>query len=57
MRHTFVSLMSHRGVPIEDIADAVGHVNSIVTRRTYRHQLADVISTVAAVMDSEEATS
>jgi integrase len=51
-RHSFVSILSDRGVDIEAIADAAGHINSNVTKTVYRHQLADKISTVARVMDS-----
>jgi integrase len=32
-------------------ADAVGHINSNVTRTVYRHALADVVSEAATVMD------
>jgi integrase len=50
-RHTFVSALSDADVDIEKIADAVGHINSNVTRTVYRHQIADVVSETAAVMD------
>ena len=43
-RHSFVSIASGSGVPVEDIADAVGHVNSNVTRAVYRHQIADTVT-------------
>jgi site-specific recombinase XerD len=39
LRHSFVSIMSDNGVPLEAIADLVGHKNSTVTARVYRHQL------------------
>ena len=32
LRHTFVSVMSASGVDIEVISDAVGHINSHITR-------------------------
>ena len=51
LRHTFVSLLSDHGVSIEDIADAAGHVNSIVTATVYRHQISDKVSRAAAAMD------
>jgi integrase len=51
-RHTFVSVLSDSGVDIERIADAVGHVNSTVTKAVYRHQIADEITSAATVMDS-----
>ena len=39
------------GVDIEQIADAVGHINSTVTKAVYRHQIADEITSVATAMD------
>ncbi|MGO9080446.1 MAG: tyrosine-type recombinase/integrase [Streptosporangiaceae bacterium] len=50
-RHTFVSALSDAGVDIERIADAVGYVNSTITRGVYRHSLADKITETATVMD------
>jgi integrase len=50
-RHTFVSALSDADVDIEKIADAVGHINSNVTRTVYRHQIADTVSETATVMD------
>jgi len=32
-------VLSDSGVDIEKIADAVGHVNSTVTKAVYRHQI------------------
>jgi integrase len=49
--HTFVSMLSNSGVDIEKIADAVGHVNSTVTKAVYRHQIADEITVAATAMD------
>ena len=40
LRHSFVSLLSDHGVPIEKIADLVGHSGTTVTEKVYRHQLA-----------------
>jgi integrase len=51
-RHTFVSVLSDSGVDIEKIADAVGHINSTVTKSTYRHQIADKVTAAATVMDT-----
>ena len=51
-RHTFVSVLSDSGVDIEQIADAVGHINSTVTKNTYRHQIADRVTAAATVMDA-----
>ena len=51
-RHTFVSVLSDSGVSIEDIADAVGHINSTVTKAVYRHVIADEITSAATAMDA-----
>jgi integrase len=51
-RHTFVSVLSESGLPIEDIADAVGHVNSHVTRTVYRHQVRDQVAAAATAWDA-----
>lgn len=49
---TFVSIMSDNDVPIETIADLVGHRTIIVTQTVYRHQLRPVIETGATAMNS-----
>jgi integrase len=51
-RHTFVSVLSLSGVPIEHIADAAGHANSRVTQTVYRHQLSDEIASAATVWNA-----
>lgn len=49
--HTFESVMSEQGVPVEEIARLVGH--SVTTTETvYRRELRPVISTGAEVMDT-----
>jgi integrase len=52
LRHTFVSIMSDNDVPIEKIADLVGHRTTVVTETVYRHQLRPVIETGATAMNS-----
>jgi integrase len=52
LRHTFVSIMSDNDVPIETIADLVGHRTTIVTQTVYRHQLRPVIETGATAMNT-----
>jgi integrase len=44
LRHSFVSLLSSSGVPIEDIARLVGHATTTVTEPVYRKELRPVIS-------------
>ena len=51
LRHTFVSLMSADGVPIEEIARLAGHNRTGTTELVYRHELRPVITTGAEVMD------
>ena len=52
LRHSFVSIMSESGVPIEEIARLIGHAGgSSVTERAYRKELRPVITTGAEVMD------
>jgi integrase len=50
-RHTFVSVLSAHGVDVEEISDAVGHINSTITRKVYMHQVTDKISAAARVWD------
>lgn len=52
LRHTFVSIMSDNDVPIEKIADLVGHRTTIVTQTVHRHQLRPVIETGATAMNT-----
>lgn len=51
LRHTFVSVMSSADVPIEQIADLVGHTTSRTTEAVYRHQIVPVLRRGAVVMD------
>jgi integrase len=51
LRHTFVSVLSDSGVDIEKIAEAVGHVNSTITKTVYRHVIADKVTVAATAMD------
>jgi site-specific recombinase XerD len=51
MRHSFVSLLSDDGVPIEQIARLVGHQGTHVTEKIYRHQIRPVILDGAETMD------
>jgi integrase len=51
MRHSFVSLLSASGVPIENISRLVGHSNTKVTETVYRKQLRPVLLEGAEAMD------
>jgi integrase len=51
MRHSFVSLLSDSGMPLEDIARLVGHSGTTVTETVYRKQIRPVIIEGATAMD------
>lgn len=51
LRTSFVSMMSHQGVPVEEIARLAGHASSRTTEVIYRRELRPVITTGAEVMD------
>jgi len=51
LRTTFVSLISHQGVSIEEIARLVGHATTRTTEIVYRRELRPVITTGAEIMD------
>lgn len=52
LRHSFVSILSDSGVPIETIARLVGHAGgSTVTEQVYRKQIRPVIDDGATAMD------
>ena len=51
LRTSFVSLMSHRGVSIEEIARLVGHTSTRTTEIVYRRELRSVITTGAEIMN------
>ncbi|MEV0823613.1 site-specific integrase [Nonomuraea rubra] len=51
MRHSFVSLLSDSGMPIEAISRLVGHRNTTVTETVYRKQLRPVLLEGANAMD------
>lgn len=52
LRHSFVSILSDSGVPLEEISRLVGHSGTSVTELVYRHQIRPVIQTGAVVMDA-----
>ena len=51
LRTSFVSLLSHHGVSIEEIARLVGHASTRTTEIVYRRELPPVITTGAEIMD------
>jgi integrase len=51
LRHSFVSLLSDDGVPIEQISRLVGHNGTSVTEMIYRKQIRPVVEGGATAMD------
>ena len=51
LRHSFVSLLSDSGLPIEDISRLVGHSSTTTTEAVYRKQIRPVIQSRAVAMD------
>jgi integrase len=51
LRHTFVSVMSASGVPVESIALLVGHDRTATTESVYRHEIRPALTQGAEVMD------
>lgn len=51
LRHSFVSLLSDNGIPLEEISRLVGHSSTAVTEAVYRKQIRPVLQAGAVVMD------
>ena len=51
LRHTFVSLLSSAGMPLEDIADLVGHKGTTTTETVNRKVIVPELRRGAEVMD------
>jgi len=51
LRHSFVSLLSDNGVPLEEISRLVGHSSTAVTELVYRKQIRPVLQAGATVME------
>lgn len=51
LRHSFVSLLSDNGMPLDKIALLVGHSGTQVTEKIYRQQIRPVIQDGAQAMD------
>ena len=48
LRHTFVSLLSAHGVPVEAIALLAGHNQTATTELVYRHHIVPALTRQAA---------
>ncbi|NUP14767.1 MAG: site-specific integrase [Streptomyces sp.] len=51
LRHSFVSLLSDNGIPLEEISRLVGHSSTAVTEAVYRKQIRPVLQAGAIAMD------
>jgi integrase len=51
LRHSFVSLLSDGGIPVEEISRLVGHKSTVVTELVYRKQIRPVLQSGAEAMD------
>jgi integrase len=52
LRHTFVSLLSATGTPVEEIARLTGHSSTRTTEVIYRRELRPVLTRGAESMDT-----
>ena len=52
MRHTFVSVLSANGVPVESIALLAGHDRTTTTELVYRHEIRPALTQGTEVMDN-----
>jgi len=55
LRHSCASLLSDEGVPLELIADLLGHASTDMLDRTYRHRLRPVVDVAARATWAVEA--
>ena len=51
LRHSAASLLSAAGVPLEEVADVLGHASTRVTSATYRHRTTPTVEAGAGPMD------
>ncbi|TXK39143.1 tyrosine-type recombinase/integrase [Nonomuraea sp. C10] len=51
LRHSFVSLLSDNGLPLEEISRLVGHSSTATTGAVYRKQIRPVVQSGAVAMD------
>jgi integrase len=50
LRHSAVSLLSAAGVPLEGVADVLGHTRTPVTSTVYRHRTTPTVEAAVAPM-------
>jgi hypothetical protein len=49
LRHTAASLMAHAGLPIEHVADQLGHTDLRMLQQHYRHRIKPTINGANAI--------
>lgn len=52
LRHSAASLLSAAGVPIEQVADLFGHVDTRMVERHYRHRITPAVDAAVAPMEA-----
>jgi integrase len=52
LRHSAASLLSAAGVPLEVVADVLGHDGTRMTALVYRHAVSPTVSAAVAPMES-----
>ena len=52
LRHSAASLLSAAGVPLEEVADVLGHTSTRVTSATYRHRTTPTVDAAAGPMEA-----
>jgi integrase len=57
LRHSTASLLSAAGVPLEHVADVLGHDGTRMTAQVYRHRVAPTVGAAVSPMESMFATS
>ncbi len=50
LRHSAASLLSAAGVPLEEVADVLGHASTRATSATYRHRTTPTVEAGAGPM-------
>ena len=51
LRHSAISLLCDAGVPLEQVADQMGHVDTRMIQRTYRHRLGTPVDAAVDTMN------
>ena len=51
LRHSAESLLSAAGVPLEEVADVLGHTSTRVTSSVHRHRTTRVVVAAVTTMD------